>query len=82
MFEGVEFEEMAKPGVDELAAFYERQAYKATESREKLRRMLENTFCCVTARRDGARKGALKPGRRQDRNGGDRKINESLGGGS
>ena len=53
MCEGVDFEELAKPSVDELAAFYKRQAHEATASREKLQRMLENTFCCVTARRDG-----------------------------
>ncbi len=53
MLEEIEFEVIVKPSADELAAFYERQGYKATESREKLQRMLENTYCCVAARRDG-----------------------------
>ena len=38
----------------ELAAFYQRQKHQTTHSLEKLERMVQNTFCLVTARRDGA----------------------------
>lgn len=49
----VAFETMAKPDPGELFAFYERQNHETTHSRQKMRRMLDNTFCLVTARRDG-----------------------------
>lgn len=35
----------------ELRAFYERQHHETTESPEKLARMIERSFCLVTARR-------------------------------
>ena len=39
---------------NELAAFYQRQKHRTTHSVEKLERMIESTYCFVTARRDGA----------------------------
>ncbi|MEK6797951.1 MAG: hypothetical protein AABZ12_03210 [Planctomycetota bacterium] len=45
--------EAAKPAAEELLAFYAKQQHATTYSREKLRRMLDNTFCMVTARRNG-----------------------------
>ena len=53
MFEGVEFETMTRPDPDELAEFYKRQQHPTTDDRDKLQRMLDNTFCFVVARRDG-----------------------------
>ena len=53
VFEDIEFETMAKPDPQELFAFYARQRHETTQSREKLRRMMDNTFCFVTARRQG-----------------------------
>jgi hypothetical protein len=53
MFEGVEFEMMTRPDPDELAEFYKRQQHPTTDDRDKLQRMLDNTFCFVAARRDG-----------------------------
>jgi len=53
MFEGIEFETMAKPDPEELCAFYERQHHPTTRERDKLQRMLDSTFCFVTARRNG-----------------------------
>ena len=53
MFEGVEFEMMTRPDPDELLDFYRRQQHSATDDREKLQRMLDNTFCFVAARRNG-----------------------------
>ena len=44
---------MAHPDAAELVKFYERQNHRTTHSLDKLRRMLDNTFCCVTARRNG-----------------------------
>lgn len=52
MFQDVTFEAKVKPDPAELSAFYARQQ-QAAPSPEKLRRMLDNTFCVVTARRDG-----------------------------
>lgn len=49
MFEDVTFA-VAKPDPAELSDFYARQQH-AAPSAEKLRRMLDNTFCVVTARR-------------------------------
>jgi hypothetical protein len=54
MFNDIVFENMAKVSPDELLAFYARQNHATTHSREKLQKMLNNTFCVVTARRDGA----------------------------
>jgi hypothetical protein len=53
VFEDIEFETMARPDPDELLAFYERQNHETTHVRRKLQRMLDNTFCLVTARRQG-----------------------------
>lgn len=52
MFQDVTFEAKSKPDPAELFAFYARQQ-QAAPSPEKLRRMLENTYCVVTARREG-----------------------------
>jgi hypothetical protein len=49
----VEYEVTARPEPDELLQFYERQHHHMTQSLEKLKRMVENTFCFVTARRNG-----------------------------
>jgi hypothetical protein len=38
---------------EELRAFYERQKHGTTGSPEKLRRMLDNSYCFVTARQGG-----------------------------
>lgn len=53
LFEDIEFETTAKPDPDELLTFYQRQKHKTTRVREKLRQMVDNTFCFVTARRHG-----------------------------
>jgi len=53
MFDKIEFETMAKPDPEELLSFYDRQHHPTTHDREKLQRMLDNTFCFVAARRDG-----------------------------
>ncbi len=53
MFEEIEFETMAKPDPEELLVFYERQHHPTTRERDKLQRMLDSTFCFVTARRGG-----------------------------
>lgn len=53
MFDEIEFETMAKPDPTELLSFYERQNHSITGRREKVQRMLDNTFCVVTARRGG-----------------------------
>ena len=39
--------------VNELAAFYAQQRHQTTDEPDKLRRMLENSFCFVTARQGG-----------------------------
>ena len=53
MFEGIEFETQTRPNPAELLAFYERQGHPTTPDRDKLQRMLDNTFCFVSARREG-----------------------------
>lgn len=53
MFEGIEYETEARPAPDELAAFYKRQGHETACSKEKLQRMMEQTFCFVAARRNG-----------------------------
>ncbi len=53
MLNDIVFETMATLDPDELLKFYERQHHETTASRQKLRRMLDNTFCFVTARRRG-----------------------------
>jgi hypothetical protein len=51
--EDIEFEADARPSPDEILSFYQRQKHPTTPSLQKLKRMLENTFCVVTARRGG-----------------------------
>ncbi len=53
MVEGVELETLTKPDPEEVLAFYERQHHPTTRDLDKLRRMLDNTFCFVAARKDG-----------------------------
>lgn len=53
MLDDIEFEAMTKPDPQELLVFYTRQNHPTTHSLEKLQRMVDNTFCFVTARRDG-----------------------------
>ena len=53
MFEDIEFETTTKPDPEELRSFYARQSHETTQAREKLQRMMDNTFCFVTARRRG-----------------------------
>jgi len=52
MFEDVVFE-IGRPEPEELLAFYERQKHPTTQRLAKLGRMLDGTFCMVTARRHG-----------------------------
>ncbi len=47
------FETTTRLDPDELLEFYQRQNHPTTHSHEKLQRMMENTFCFVTARRHG-----------------------------
>ena len=47
------FETTTRLDPDELLEFYQRQNHPTTHSHEKLQRMMENTFCFVTARRRG-----------------------------
>lgn len=54
MIEGIEFATNETLSPDELVQFYEKLHHETTRSREKLERMLEQAFCMVTARRDGA----------------------------
>ncbi len=49
----IEYEKEKSPDVGELRQFYERQHHATTRSREKLEHMMHNTFCLVTARKDG-----------------------------
>lgn len=53
MFADIVFETKGKPDPEELLAFYQRQHHETTRVREKLQRMMDNTFCFVTARRRG-----------------------------
>ncbi len=53
MLKDIEFEVMARPDPQELIDFYAKQGRPVTDSAEKIGRMLESTYCCVTARRDG-----------------------------
>ncbi|MCH7808532.1 MAG: GNAT family N-acetyltransferase [Planctomycetes bacterium] len=49
----IEFETAADVTPDELLEFYQRQCHETTRERTKLRRMIDNTFCMVTARKNG-----------------------------
>ena len=53
MFDGIVFEAKVRLDAGELLAFYRRQNHAPGFSRDRLQRMLDNTFCVVTARRDG-----------------------------
>ncbi len=53
VLEDVQFESMVRPDPDELLAFYRRQGHPTTRVREKLERMMDNTFCFVVARHNG-----------------------------
>lgn len=53
MYDDLQFETEIRPDPNELLAFYERQQHKITSSVSKLRRMIDNTFCFVTVRRQG-----------------------------
>jgi predicted N-acetyltransferase YhbS len=53
MFPDIEYESHAEVSPDELLGFYVRQNHATTQSRQKLQKMLDNTFCVVTARRNG-----------------------------
>ena len=52
MVETVVFEVARRIDPEELLAFYQKQKHDTTHSLEKLRRMVDRTFCLVTARRD------------------------------
>ncbi len=54
MIDGIEFATNEALSPDELVQFYEKLHHETTRSREKLERMLNQAFCMVTARRDGA----------------------------
>jgi len=49
----VTYDSSGPPDADELLRFYQRQQHSLTQSAEKLQRMIDNTFCIVTARQGG-----------------------------
>lgn len=51
--EGIAFDAVSKPSADELLSFYEKQRHPIPGDRTKIQRMLDNTYCVVTARREG-----------------------------
>lgn len=53
MTSDIQYDASRKPDADELLAFYARHRHPSTQSREKLQRMIDSTFCFVTARRNG-----------------------------
>lgn len=53
MLNEIQFETMTAPDPRELLGFYQRQHHATTHEPKKLQRMIENTFCLVTARRNG-----------------------------
>ncbi len=53
MLDDITFEVKVKPDPTELLAFFDKQHHEVTHSLEKLQRMVDNAFCCVTARRGG-----------------------------
>jgi len=53
MLDGITFDVKAKPEPEELLAFFDKQQHKVTHSLERIQRMLDSAFCCVTARRGG-----------------------------
>lgn len=56
----IEFATSGAIDAAELADFYERQGHSITRDRAKLERMAENTFCFVTARRNGSLVGLAR----------------------
>lgn len=53
MIASVTFEQPERVDPAEILAFYERQNHEAPHSLEKLERMIDNSFCIVTARKGG-----------------------------
>jgi hypothetical protein len=53
MFDDVSYETSKTIDAGELIQFYTKQRHTITQQEEKLRRMMENTFCFVAARRGG-----------------------------
>ena len=53
MVETVAYDVVEQIDPDELRAFYEKQKHSTTHSLDKLRRMIDHTFCFVTARQNG-----------------------------
>lgn len=53
MLDSIEFNTTKTPDLKELLEFYDRQHHKITQSSEKLQRMVDNTFCFITAHKDG-----------------------------
>ena len=47
------YDSSAAPDPEDLLRFYSRQQHATTQSREKLQRMVEASFCFVTARKGG-----------------------------
>lgn len=47
------YDSCAPPNPQELLDFYTRQGHATTRSKDKLERMIDSTFCFVTARRGG-----------------------------
>jgi hypothetical protein len=56
----ITFETMTAPDPSELLGFYQRQRHQTTHEAEKLKRMIDNTFCFVTARRNGEMVGMAR----------------------
>ena len=53
MFDKIVLETTSEMDADELSRFYDRLHHKPSHSSENLKRMIERTFCFVTARCDG-----------------------------
>jgi predicted N-acetyltransferase YhbS len=49
----ITYETVKQVPVEDLLSFYEKQGHETTRVSDKLQRMMDNTFCFVTARRDG-----------------------------
>ncbi len=53
VIEGIQYETMTVAAAGDLLAFYRRQGHATSAHRAQLARMIDNTACFVTARRDG-----------------------------
>ena len=53
MFQDIVFETSARPTVDELMEFYARQRNSTSAEKTRIQEIIDNTFCFVTARRNG-----------------------------